>query len=170
MTFEANRREFLRGAAATGALLVVGVRADGALAAGDAAAALNPFVKISADGTATAVLKHFEMGQGTTTGLTALIAEELDVDLEAMAFEFAPADAERYRNLLFGVQGTGGSTAMANSFMQYRKAGAAARSVLVSAAAETWGVAPPAISIDNGVLRAGARTAHFGEMIARAAT
>ncbi|MEM7424147.1 MAG: xanthine dehydrogenase family protein molybdopterin-binding subunit [Pseudomonadota bacterium] len=111
-----------------------------------------------------------QRGQGTTTGLTALIAEELDVDLEAMAFEFAPADAERYRNLLFGVQGTGGSTAMANSFMQYRKAGAAARSVLVSAAAETWGVAPSAISIENGVLRAGAQTAHFGEMIARAAT
>ena len=167
MTIQSTRRGFLKGAA--GAALVVGFGPRGALAAGHEGAAINPFVKISGDGTLTVVLKHFEMGQGTTTGLTTLIAEEMDADWDSVAIEFAPADDEKYANLLFGSQGTGGSTAMANSFMQYRQAGAAARALLVAAAAEAWGVAPEEISVENGLLTAGGQSAHFGEFAAAAA-
>lgn len=89
MTFETSRRGFLRGAAA--ATLVIGLRPDGALAArlGDAAA-LNPFVKISPDGAVTVIIKHFEMGQGTTTGLATLVAEELDAKLGAGKIRIRP--------------------------------------------------------------------------------
>jgi isoquinoline 1-oxidoreductase beta subunit len=169
MTVQTNRRNFLRGSAAVGAALIVGFDPRGALAAGAEGAQINPFVKIGADGLVTVVLKHFEMGQGTTTGLTTLVAEEIDADWDRVAIEFAPANDELYKNLLMGSQGTGGSTAMANSYMQYRQAGAAARAVLVRAAADAWGVAPDAVSVEGGVLKSGDRSAHFGEMAAAAA-
>ena len=171
MTLQTSRRSFLAGVAATGATLIVGVRADGSFAAAaDAAAEINPFVRIAPDGVVHVVIKHFEMGQGTTTGLATLVAEELDADWETLAVDLAPGDSNRYANLFFGSQGTGGSTAIANSFMQYRQAGAAARAVLVAAAAESWGVTQDSISIKKGVLKAGGRTAHFGELVGKAAT
>ncbi|MEL6999291.1 MAG: twin-arginine translocation signal domain-containing protein, partial [Pseudomonadota bacterium] len=69
MTIQTSRRSFLKGAAATGAALFVGVNAKGAFAAASGAADLNPFVRIAPDGIVHVVIKHFEMGQGTTTGL-----------------------------------------------------------------------------------------------------
>ena len=167
MTIETTRGGVVAGAAA--AALVVGFRPDGTLAAASDATALNPFVRIGADGTVTVIAKHFEMGQGTTTGLATLIAEELDADWETLKVEFAPADGARYKNLLFGAQGTGGSTAIANSWMQYRKAGAGAREVLVRAAAGRWGVDPAEVSVKAGTVSAGSKTAGFGELIAEAA-
>ncbi|MEL7000603.1 MAG: xanthine dehydrogenase family protein molybdopterin-binding subunit, partial [Pseudomonadota bacterium] len=146
------------------------VNAKGAFAAASGAADLNPFVRIAPDGIVHVVIKHFEMGQGTTTGLATLVAEELDADWETLAVDLAPGDSNRYANLFFGTQGTGGSTAIANSFMQYRQAGAAAREVLVAAAADTWGVAPADVTIEKGILKAGTNIAHFGEMVAKAAT
>src|ERR1044071_5478931 len=96
--------------------------------------------------TVTVVAKHIEMGQGTHTGLATLVAEELDADWAQVRVEGAPADAKLYNNLLWGpAQGTGGSTAIANSYEQLRKAGAAARAMLVSAAAEAWKVAATGI-------------------------
>jgi len=169
MTMQTTRRAFLQGTAASGAVLLVGFDPKGVLAAGSTGAQLNPFVKISADGSVTVVIKHFEMGQGTTTGLSTLVAEELDADWESLKVQFAPADGTRYANLFFGGQGTGGSTAIANSFMQHRQAGAAAREVLVKAAAETWGVSPDTVTVENGILKAGNRTAHFGEVASKAA-
>lgn len=170
MTLHTTRRGFL----ASASLLIVGFGPTGALVTSALAsgtdAQVNPFVKIAADGTVTVVLKHFEMGQGTTTGLTTLVAEEMDADWDRVAIEFAPADNTRYANLAFGAQGTGGSTAIANSWMQYRQAGAAARDVLVRAAAQTWGVAPDAVRVEAGQLNSGAHSAHFGEMAALAAT
>ena len=169
MAMQTSRRSFLKSAAATGAALIVGVRPDGAFAVtSEGTAEINPFVRISPDGVVHVVIKHFEMGQGTTTGLATLVAEELDADWETLAVDLAPGDSSRYANLFFGSQGTGGSTAIANSFMQYRKAGAAARAVLVDAAAESWGVAREAITIEKGVLSAGEKSAHFGEIVARA--
>ncbi|MEL7467012.1 MAG: xanthine dehydrogenase family protein molybdopterin-binding subunit [Pseudomonadota bacterium] len=170
MNIQTSRRSFLKGAAATGAALFVGVNAKGAFAAASGAADLNPFVRIAPDGIVHVVIKHFEMGQGTTTGLATLVAEELDADWETLAVDLAPGDSNRYANLFFGTQGTGGSTAIANSFMQYRQAGAAAREVLVAAAADTWGVAPADVTIEKGILKAGTNSAHFGEMVAKAAT
>ncbi len=170
MTIQASRRSFLKGAAATGAALIVGVTPGGTFAAGTAAAEINPFVRIGSDGVVHVVIKHFEMGQGTTTGLATLVAEELDADWETLAVDLAPGDSNRYANLFFGSQGTGGSTAIANSFVQYRQAGAAARAVLIEAAAETWGVPADAIRVEKGILKSGDRSAHFGELVEKAAT
>ncbi len=160
MTIQASRRSFLAGTGA--AALVVGFSPRGVLAAGQAEVPFNPFVTIAPDGTVTVIAKHFEMGQGTTTGLTTLVAEELDADWDTIQVAFAPSDNKRYANLAFGAQGTGGSTAIANSFQQYRKAGAAAREMLVQAAAEAWGVSPAEITVERGRLKAGDRSAHFG--------
>ncbi|WP_435660703.1 molybdopterin cofactor-binding domain-containing protein [Leisingera caerulea] len=170
MTLTTSRRGFLTSAAAAAAVLYVGVRPNGALAAGSAPAQLNPFVKISADGTVTAIVKHFEKGQGPATGLTTLIAEELGVSMEDIRYEFAPSDASRYANLAFGqMQGTGGSTAMANSFMQYRQAGAAAREMLIKAAAEAWGADAAELTLEDGILKGAGQEAPLAEFVAAAA-
>jgi isoquinoline 1-oxidoreductase beta subunit len=174
MTIQMNRREFLKAGGALGASLVVGFNAAGVLAATTSSSAagaveINAFVKVAADGSVTAVAKHFEMGQGTSTGLATLIAEEMDVAWERVIVEFAPSDNERYKNLLFGSQGTGGSTAMANSYLQYRQAGAAAREMLVRAAAQMWGVPVADISLEDGILKAGNKSAGIGEVVVMAA-
>jgi len=116
--------------------------------------------------------KHIEFGQGTYTGLATVLAEELDADWSQVRVEAAPADASRYANLFFGIQGTGGSTAMANSWEQMRKAGATARALLVAAAAATWQVPVEAITVEKGVVRhdPSGRSARFGELVERAAT
>ena len=96
----------------------------------------NAFLRIAPDNSVTVIAKHLEMGQGTYTGLATIVAEELDADWAQIRVESAPADASKYANLAFGtMQGTGGSSAMANSWMQLRKAGATARAMLVAAAA-----------------------------------
>ncbi|MHA3979082.1 xanthine dehydrogenase family protein molybdopterin-binding subunit [Halovulum sp. GXIMD14794] len=171
MTVNTSRRGFLKGAAAAGAVLVVGVRVDGTLAAGSGDVQLNPFVRIGTDGRAVAIVKHFEMGQGPTTGLTTLIAEELGVTMDQIDYEFAPSNPQVYNNLLFGqFQGTGGSTAMANSYQQYRQAGAAAREMLIAAAADAWGVDAGSLDIVEGQVTGGGRTAPIAEFVAAAAT
>ncbi|MDP5217755.1 molybdopterin-dependent oxidoreductase [Ruegeria sp. 2205SS24-7] len=171
MTLNTSRRGFLKSAAAAVAVLYVGARPDGAIAAANAdGAMLNPFVKISSDGTVTAIVKHFEKGQGPATGLTTLIAEELGVPIEDVDYEFAPSDAGTYNNLLFGpFQGTGGSTAMANSFMQYRQAGAAARDMLLQAAANVWDVDMAELSLEDGVIKGAGHEAPLAEFVRAAA-
>jgi isoquinoline 1-oxidoreductase beta subunit len=131
----------------------------------------NAFVRIGADNSITVIAKHLEMGQGTYTGLPTLVADELDADWSQIRVEGAPADPGRYNNLFFGpMQGTGGSTAIANSYEQMRKAGAAARAMLVAAAAQRWGVAPDSIAVSRGVVsEAGGRKASFGELAEAAA-
>ncbi|MEZ5537152.1 MAG: xanthine dehydrogenase family protein molybdopterin-binding subunit [Thiolinea sp.] len=131
----------------------------------------NAFVRIAPDNTVTVIIKHLEMGQGTHTGLASLVAEELDADWSQIRTESAPADPSKYNNLSFGpMMGTGGSTSMANSFQQMRKAGAAARAMLVNAAAEQWGVPAAEITIKAGVLsHASGQQASFGELAEAAA-
>ncbi|MEM7598074.1 MAG: molybdopterin cofactor-binding domain-containing protein [Pseudomonadota bacterium] len=169
MTLTPSRRGFLKGAAATVAALYVGARPDGALASASSEAALNPFVKIDAGGNVTAIVKHFEKGQGTATGLPTLIAEEIGLRMDQIAYDFAPSNNELYKNLLFGMQGTGGSTAMPNSFMQYRQAGAAAREMLIQAAANTWGVDASELDIVEGVVTGAGQSAPLGDFVAAAA-
>ena len=169
MTIRMNRRGFIATATAAAAVLYVGIRPNGALAASGDATALNPFVRIDADGHVTAIIKHFEMGQGPSTGLTTLIAEELGVTMDQIGFEFAPSDPQVYNNLAFGpMQGTGGSTAMANSFMQYRNAGAAARQVLIEAAAAEWGVDAAGLDIVDGQITGGGKSAPIADFVAAA--
>ena len=171
MTLDTTRRGFLKGAAAGAAVLLVGTGPKGAVAAGHSASTnLNPFVKISSDGTVTAIVKHFEKGQGPATGLTTLIAEELGLRMDQVTYAFAPSNPELYSNLFFGgFQGTGGSTAMANSFMQYRTAGAAAREMLLQAAAQTWGVDASALTLEEGVIKGSGQSAPLGDFVAAAA-
>ncbi len=170
MTINTSRRGFLKGAAAAGTVLLVGARPDGALAAASSETAqFNPFVKIDADGTVTAIVKHFEKGQGPATGLPTLIAEEIGLTMDQIEYEFAPSNPQVYNNLLFGpFQGTGGSTAMANSWMQYRQAGAAAREMLINAAAQSWGVDASGITIEEGIVKAGDKSAPIAEFVAAA--
>ena len=170
MVTQVSRRDFLKTGAATAAALVVGLNARGLLAAGHTETVVNPFVRIDENGFVTVIVKHFEMGQGTTTGLTTLVAEELDADWRTIKTEFAPADREKYKNLFWGMQGTGGSSAIANSFMQYRSAGAAARDMLLRAAAMAWGVDAGDIVLDNGILTSGTRRGHFGDFVKTAMT
>ncbi|MCY4241927.1 MAG: xanthine dehydrogenase family protein molybdopterin-binding subunit [Rhodobacter sp.] len=169
MTKHLSRRNFLKSASAmAGAALTVGFDATKALAASGTGTGFTPFIRITPDGRVTALIKHFECGQGTATGLATLIAEELGLPLDQVETEFAPADAGKYANLLFGIQGTGGSTAMANSYMQYRTAGAAAREMLVGAAAEAWGVPEADVILADGRLSAGGNTAAIGDFVAAA--
>src|ERR1700720_2437844 len=107
-------------------------------------------VNIAPDNTVTVLCKHIEFGQGPFTGMATLVAEELDADWAQMRAEHAPSNPVLYKNLLFGVQGTGGSSAIANSYEQMRKVGAAARAMLVSAAADEWKVPASEITVENG--------------------
>lgn len=127
----------------------------------------NAFVHIGTDNSVTVFAKHLEMGQGTYTGLATILAEELDAAWQQVRVEGAPADAKRYNNLFWGpTQGTGGSTAIANSWEQLRKAGASARAMLVGAAARQWNVPAGEISVSNGVVmhRRSARKSTFGQL------
>ncbi|ANG62020.1 twin-arginine translocation pathway signal protein [Marinobacterium aestuarii] len=172
-----SRRDFLKLITTAGAGLTLAMNLPLAMAAESTAAAgvdfePNAFVRIGTDGRVTVLMKHLEMGQGTFTGLATLVAEELDADWSALVAEGAPADASRYNNLLFGtVQGTGGSTAMANSFMQMRTAGATARAMLVAAAAQRWKVPASEIQVSQGILShsASGKSAGFGELAELAA-
>lgn len=173
----ATRRGFLKGLAAAGGALVIGVHLAPRLAQAEEAAAAPPappmpnaFIRIAPDNTVTVLIKHVDMGQGVTTGLPTIVAEELDADWSQMRTAFAPADAKLYNNLAFGpVQGTGGSTSIANSWDQLRRAGAAARAMLVKAAAKQWGVAPDTVTVAKGVLTSGTHSGTFGEFAEAAA-
>jgi isoquinoline 1-oxidoreductase beta subunit len=129
----------------------------------------NPFVTITPDNKVIVLSKHLDKGQGTATGLATLVADELDADWSEMVADFAPANTALYKNLFFGVQGTGGSTAMANSFDQYRNAGAAARQMLIEAAAKSWKTDASKITVAKGVLTDGTNKSTFGELAAAAA-
>lgn len=170
-----SRRDFLRGAMQAAAGLTLAIYLPGTQAATPAAAAgpefePNAFVRIGTDGVVTVIAKHVEMGQGAYTGLATLLAEELDAAWSQVRVEGAPADARRYNNLAFGpIQGTGGSTAMANSWEQMRKAGASARAMLVSAAAAQWKVPAGEIRVSEGIVTHGTHKATFGELAPAAA-
>ncbi|HNC51688.1 MAG TPA: xanthine dehydrogenase family protein molybdopterin-binding subunit [Accumulibacter sp.] len=171
-----SRRRFLRGSAGLTLGFVLPAAGAAAVRAGGgppaaATFAPNAFLRIGTDNTVTVLSKHLEMGQGTYTGLATLLAEELDADWQTVRVEGAPADARRYNNLFWGdAQGTGGSTAMANSWEQMRKAGATGRAMLVSAAAREWQVAAAEIVVRESVVShpPSRRRATFGQL-ARAA-
>lgn len=175
-----SRRGFLQVSAAAGAGLTLAFSLSGCGRKGeeDEAATAgqlfepNAFVRIGEDGSVRVVIKHLEMGQGTYTGLATMLAEELDADWSKVRAVGAPADGSKYANLFFGVQGTGGSTSMANSYEQMRKAGATARAMLVAAAAAQWGVDAAGLTTDKGVVtdpKTGKR-ADYGSLVVRAAT
>src|SRR5882762_5859816 len=181
---ELTRRQFLRLTTLAGSGLTLGILMPGCGTgpggAGRGAGAASeplamPFLRIAPDNTVTVISKHLEAGQGVWTGLPAIVAEELDASWEQMRVESAPAKVPLYGNLALdpkgGVQLTGGSTSVANSWQQLRQAGATARAMLVAAAAKAWGVPAGEIKVSEGVVsHAGAgRKATFGELAGPAA-
>src|SRR5881409_252436 len=137
-----TRREFLETATVAGAGLVIGFHIPGGARFGPTPAAPftpNAWLRINPDESVLVMVDRSEMGQGVTTSLPMLLAEELEADWSKIRIDFAPAD-KAYINPMFGMQGTGGSTSVRAAYTPLRKAGAAAREMLVAAAGETWGV------------------------------
>ena len=152
-----NRRGFLKTGVAGATGLVIGFYLPGrfeALAAPAALvppASLNAWMLISPTDAVTIVIDKSEMGQGILTALCMIAAEELDCDWKTIRTEFAPA-AKEYFNPAFGMQGTGGSSSVRSSWDPMRKAGAAARDMLLQAAATQWNVDKSACRTENGVI------------------
>jgi len=169
-----NRREFLEAAGVAGAGLVIGFHLP-ATGRGRAAAAApfapNAWLRIGADESVLVVVDRSEMGQGVTTSLPMLLAEELEADWSKIRIESAPAD-KAYINPMFGMQGTGGSTSVRAAFTPLRKAGAAAREMLVGAAAGTWGVDKSTCRAEQGAVihTPSNRRLTYGTLAAKAAT
>ena len=183
LTPSSSRRNFLTASAAGAGALVIGcVFGEGSLAeeaANGSKAGAGPkappmpdaFIRIAPDDSVTVLIKHLDMGQGVTTGLTTIVAEELDADWSQMRAEFAPANAKLYNNLAFGpMQGTGGSTSVSNSWDQLRSAAAAARAMLAAAAAEDWKVPASEIAVHKGRLsHQSGKSGRFGHFAEKAA-
>jgi isoquinoline 1-oxidoreductase beta subunit len=148
-----KRRDFLKVSASGGLLLAfcLPVRAEiRDTLTTNAPFAPNAFLRIDRTGKVTFVSPMIEMGQGTYTSLPMLIAEELEVDVNRVAIEHAPADDKVYVNPLIGWQATGASTAIRGMYVPLRQAGATARAMLVSAAAQRWKVDLSACRAERG--------------------
>ncbi len=173
-TASASRRGFILGSAAVSGALVVGfapenVGAQGA--AGLAGQGFTPYIRIGSDGKVTILSAHMDMGQGIYHGLATLVNEELRADWSQIDVVGGSGDPKVFGNLEWGgaIQGTGGSTGIASSFDRYRRAGAAARQMLVQAAASDWKVPAGEILVERGVVRHGTRQASFGSLVVKAA-
>jgi isoquinoline 1-oxidoreductase beta subunit len=173
-----SRRDFLlAGAAAGGGLLLacqVGERSRPFAAAGAAtppAFAPNAFVRIGTDGAVTLITPQAEMGQGVYTSLPMVLAEELEVGLDQVKVEHAPPSDRLYANPLLQFQATGGSTSVRGFYEPLRKAGAAARTMLVAAAAQSWNVDPASCRAEKGTVihSATGRKLGYGALAERAA-
>ena len=173
-----DRRQFLKAGSSTAAGLVLGFWlpqrgrfAEAQIGAEQRAFAPNAFVRVAPDNIVAIISKHCEAGQGIHTGLATILAEELDADWAQVRVEPAPADRTVYKNLQFGAQGTGGSNSIPNSWEQYRRAGATARAMLISAAAKKWNVPESELVADRGTIRheLSSRQARFGELAEAAA-
>ena len=171
-----DRRAFLRTSAAVGGGLLVAMYVpaarDAFAAQAPPAAPLAPFafLKISPDDTVTVIANHSEMGEGVYTVLPMLMNEELQADWSKIRVESAPVDAV-YNHTVFGIQMTGGSTTTASEWDRFRKLGAAARTMLVSAAAQQWGVAADTCRVEKGIVldANSSRKATYGSLATAAA-
>ncbi|HUO12946.1 MAG TPA: xanthine dehydrogenase family protein molybdopterin-binding subunit [Caulobacteraceae bacterium] len=169
-----TRRALLVAAVVSGGSLLVACKPADLMSLGEPKrdfGAFGPFIRIDPDGSVTVVNKHIEFGQGSHAGLAAIVAEELDADWDKVKIVQAPADAKVYANLGMGVQGTGGSSAISNSWDQLRHAGAAARAMFLQAAATRFSVPAGELSVKDGVVShaASGRHATFAELLPDAA-
>ncbi len=152
ITTALDRRNFLKTSLAGATGLIVGFYLPGrreVLAAETAPAVLNAFVHVSPENVVTILIGKSEMGQGVITSLSMLAAEELECDWKKIQFEFAPA-ATVYFDPAFHMQGTGGSQTVHSAWIPMRQAGAAAREMLIAAAAQKWGVDASECHAENG--------------------
>ncbi|HET8889130.1 MAG TPA: molybdopterin cofactor-binding domain-containing protein, partial [Candidatus Angelobacter sp.] len=168
------RRDFLKLTVTASGGLLVGFYFPGLSLKADAAEpkqfSANAFVRIGTDEKITVIVNHSEMGQGVYTALPMILADELDADWSKVGYEPAPVDPA-YNHPVFGMQMTGGSTSVWSSFEQFRKAGAAARAMLIAAAAQQWNVEPASCTTADGkVLHAASkRSATYGQLAESAA-
>jgi len=164
-----SRREFLSIGATVGGGLLLGFELPAPPASPFSP---NAFIRIDRDGRVTLIMHKVEMGQGTYTSMSMLLAEELEVDLGDVRLEHAPADDARYAEPLFGVQETGGSTSVRGNWEPLRRAGASARSLLVAAAAATWSVDPASCHAARGsvIHDPTNRSLGYGALVDKAAT
>src|SRR5690606_8966871 len=131
----------------------------------------NAFIRIDRQGAVTLVMHKVEMGQATFTSIPMLIAEELEIDLDTVKLEQAPPNNDLYKDPLLRGQVTGGSTSVRGAWKPMREAGAAARMVLVAAAAEQWGVSPDTCTASRGKVlhKDSGRELPYGELVDAAA-
>ncbi len=170
-----ERREFLRVTLAAGSTLSIAVALQGcepepAPSGTPGSFVPNAWIEIDPEGVVTVLVDRSEMGQGVSTALPMLVAEELDADWARVRYRFAPAN-EAYYNPLLRAQLTGGSTAVAAAWEPLRRAGATARALLLAAAAARWGVPVSECRTEPGqvVHEASGRRADYGALAAEAA-
>jgi isoquinoline 1-oxidoreductase beta subunit len=175
-----SRRDFVVVLASAGGGLLLGCRVDsrrslpvssGAASESAPAFAPNAFVRIGRDGRVTMIVGQVEMGQGMYTSMPMLIAEELEVPLDQVRVEHAPPNDKLYANPLVGFQMTGASSSVKMLYLPLRKAGATARMMLVTAAAQQWKVDPASCKAAKGVVThpATGRKLSYGQLADAAA-
>ncbi len=164
-----SRRTFLATAVVAGGGLALAVwirrtTRESPLAAGDVAFAPDAWIRLDREGWLTVIVDRSEMGQGVSTALPMLVAEELDADWERVRFEFAPAHRDHY-NPAMGMQATGGSTAVRFAWLPLREAGATARAMLIAAAADRLDVDAGTLTTAPGVVlhAASGRRLEYGD-------
>src|SRR5208283_5086094 len=160
-----SRREFVAAGVAAGAGLVIGFYLPHGSSKKDVFSP-NAYLRITPDNKVTIVVARSEMGQGVRTALPMILAEELEADWKQIEIEQAGAST------LFGDQTTGGSASIRTTWDPMRKAGAAAREMLISAAALTWAVPRSACTAESGRIKHAAsnRSLSYGELVSKAAT
>jgi len=176
-THTVSRRDFVVVLTATGGGLMLGWRVGDTSGTATAATAPpgfapNAFIRIGRDGRVTMIIGQVEMGQGMYTAMPMLLAEELEVGLDQVQLEHAPPDDKLYANPLVGFQMTGASSSVKFLYEPMRRAGAAARSMLVAAAAQTWNVDAASCRAHRGVVThtPTGRKLAYGALVDRAAT
>jgi len=162
MNTNLDRRDFLKVSTVAGAGLMLGFylpsKENGLTPASDFAP--NAFIKIEPSGTVTIAVAKSEMGQGVRTSLPMIVAEELDADWSKVRVEQSDAHPTKY-----GSQGTGGSFSVRGSWQMLRQAGATARDMLVTAAAQSWHVSPATCKTDKGfVIHSSGKKLAYGEL------
>jgi isoquinoline 1-oxidoreductase beta subunit len=166
-----DRRSFLIRSAAVGGGLVLGFRLGAPARAADASEEVNAWVVIRPDETVVVRIARSEMGQGTLTGLAQLVAEELECDWSRVTTEFPSPAQNVARKRVWGDFSTGGSRGIRASQDYVRKGGAAARMMLVQAAADEWKVPAAECSVAKGVIthQASKRSTTYGQVAGAAA-
>jgi len=155
-----SRRNFLKATTALGGGLLVSFVfpaleriAEAAVTGSEESFVPNGFVRVNRDGRVTLIMPQVEMGQGTYTAMSMLLAEELEVGIDQIYLEPAPPNDNVYANAVFaGIQVTGGSTSVRAFWEPLRRAGAVARVMLVSAAAQSWGVEQDSCRAERGAV------------------
>lgn len=170
-----SRRDFLRSSALAGGGLMLSFSWFSEAKAADKIAAMNlpeqwselsAYIKITPDNIIKILVPNPEFGQNVMTSLPMIVAEELDCDWKNVVVEMGPHD-----NVKFGPQFIGGSNSIRMYWKPLRNAGAAARQMLVEAAAQSWGVSASEISTKSGILsHSSGKSAKYGEMAAKAAS